>query len=183
MKGCKEKSGIAKDNIFIEILKRDKDGKERVIETRKYKNIIVDNGAIFQARRFQPTGAIANGFQLISVGDDYGVGSLQDPEQPNGDEVELRNEIARKEIDSWEYLDPDSGEVSGNPTNVLQLHMEFDYGDAVGEIVEMGLFGGDADPQVADSGQLFAYRVFSVINKTAEIKFRAKWIITFKARS
>ena len=182
-----ELTAVAEDNLFIETIRKNENGEEEVIDSRKYHNIIVDNAAVFQARRFQPTGGLSNGFQMIAVGTGYGVGSETNPEQPSGDEVELRNEVGRRVIDNWEFLHPTTGEVSGSPTNVLQIHAEFDYNEAVPQgldeasLVEIGLFGGDATTQ-KDSGQLFAYRVFSVITKTRELKFRARWVITFKAR-
>lgn len=181
-----DRNKAAEYNLYIEAVRENESGKEEVVEKREYHNITVDNAAVLQARRFQPTGAIANGFQYIAVGVGYGTGTVENPEIPGESDTVLRDEIDRREIDSWEYLTPEHA-VSGSPTNILQLHVLFDYGDALmpGEnpasIVELGLFGGDASA-AEDSGQLFAYRTFGMISKTSDLKFRIRWVVTFNAR-
>lgn len=181
-----DRNPTAEYNLYIEAIKKNEDGTEEVVEKREYHNIVVDNAAVFQARRFQPTGPVANGFQYIAVGVGQGTGTAENPEVPDPQAVALREEIDRRAIDSWEYL-TEGHDVSGSPTNILQLHVLFDYGEALlagdnpSSIVELGLFGGDATGTL-DSGELFAYRTFGMITKTIELKFRVRWIVTFNAR-
>ncbi|MNV54713.1 hypothetical protein D3C71_1469220 [compost metagenome] len=76
----------------------------------------------------------------------------------------LRTELFRKEFTSWTFVDPVSGNDTTTPTNVLKLVTTYLESEAVGPLVEMGLFGGDATG-TSNSGHMFNYKTFPVWNK------------------
>ena len=62
-------------------------------------------------------------------------------------------------------MDPETGDPTTVPTNVLDFTATFAETEAVGPLVEMGLFGGDAT-DLLNSGTQVNYRTFPVLNKT-----------------
>jgi hypothetical protein len=164
----------------------------------------------------QSTYPFGYGFQCLAIGNgDYGVNTgwtdtqkaeyLYNPEAnyPTADQkvmTELVHEIYRKQITSWSFLDT-KGNVSDTETNIIKLTTLFTAEEAPGQyIVEMGLFGGDANVVDYDSinnsvhideyckdgnvngkkkGHLFNYKVFKSWNKIEGSSLLINWIITF----
>jgi len=138
-----------------------------VIEERRGTNIIVNSASVLIARLLKDSHEPDGGITYLAVGTG-GVGwDLQNPPQPSNTQTELENEIARKAFTTQDvtFIDPDTGDPTVVPTNVVDFTCTFAETEAVGPLVEMGLFGGDAT-DLADSGTEVNYRTFPVINKT-----------------
>jgi hypothetical protein len=156
------------------------------------------------------------GFQCLAIGNgDYGINTgwsdtekatyLFNPEtnnQPADQKLKtgLIHEIFRKQITSWSFLDTE-GNVSNTETNILKLTTLFTADEAPGQyIVEMGLFGGDANVVDYNSitnavhideyckegnangnrkGHMFNYKIFKSWNKIEGSSLLVNWIITF----
>lgn len=142
-----------------------------IIKKADFPNLIVNKASILMARRMAPgsdvnmnTGThIDDGLQYLAVGTGVGTGDTQNPEAANLTQTALRSELFRKEFTSWTFVDA-AGNNTTTPTNILKLATTFLEAEAVGALVEMGLFGGDAT-DAAGSGHMFNYKTFPVWNK------------------
>ena len=125
-----------------------KDESGHILSKRHGNNIIVNTASILKSSRNRDK-------------------NLQNPPQPTTAQTTLENEIARKAFTSPDvtFVDPETGDPTMVPTNVLDFTATFAETEAVGPIVEMGLFGGDAT-DLLDSGSQVNYRTFPVLNKT-----------------
>jgi len=144
-----------------------KDTVTGAIERRNGTNIIVNTASILIARLLKDNHEPDGGITYLAVGTGSPGWNLQNPPQPTNSQTKLNNEIARKAFTTEDvtFVDPDTGEPTSVPTNVIDFTCTFAETEAVGPIVEMGLFGGDATDAV-DSGTEVNYRTFPVINKT-----------------
>ena len=167
-----------KGEFFITL--NHKDGSE---EKYYYKNIIVDSSSLLIARMLvdgqaavDPVGP-AHGLWVLAAGTG-GIGwDKQNPPVPTTTQTQLVSELARKRFAQVYYVQTNgSGLPSSVPTNIIDLQTVFNESEAVGPLVEFGLFGGDADVAVANSGTLINYLTYQVINKpnnaTMSIIFR-----------
>jgi len=149
----------------------------RVIEERDGSNIIVNSASILIARLLKDSHEPTGGITYLAVGTGSQGWNLQNPPQPTTTQVKLESEIARKVYTSQDisFIDPDTGDPTVVPTNVVDFTVTFAETEAVGPLVEMGMFGGDAT-DLADSGTEVNYRTFPVLNKlnsmTLTITFR-----------
>jgi len=144
---------------------KDHDGS--IIAERHNNNIIVNTASILIARLLKDNNEPSGGITYLAMGTG-GVGwNLQNPPQPTVTQTELENEIARKAFTTEDvtFIDPDTGNPTIVPTNVVDYTATFAETEAVGPLVEMGLFGGDAT-DLLNSGTEINYRTFPVINKT-----------------
>lgn len=95
----------------------------------------------------------------------------------------LLDEFFRKEIaegtDSY-FINPSTNLPSVTPTNKIELTVIIDYAEANGALREFGLFGGDADPGVADSGQMVNWIHHARIDKDVTIAIERKIRILFE---
>jgi hypothetical protein len=151
----------------------------RIIEERVGHNIIVNTASILIARLLKDNADPTAGISYLAVGTG-GVGwNLQNPPQPTNTQTKLNNEIARKAFttDDVSFIDPDSGEPVLIPTNVVDYTITFAETEAVGPLVEMGLFGGDAT-DLTDSGTEVNYRTMPVINKSNSMTLTITFRIT-----
>lgn len=139
----------------------------RLIDERHGKNIIVNTASVLIARLLKDNHEPDAGISYLAVGTGASGWNLQNPPQPTNTQTKLENEIARKAFTTNDvsFVDPDTGDPTTVPTNVVDFTATFAETEAVGPLVEMGLFGGDATDQV-DSGTQVNYRTFPVINKT-----------------
>lgn len=137
-----------------------------ILEERHNHNIIVNTASILIARLLKDNNEPAAGISYLAVGTG-GDWNLQNPPQPTNTQETLENEIARKAYTTEDvsFVDPTTGEHVSTPTNVVDFTATFAETEAVGPLVEMGMFGGDAT-DLADSGTMVNYRTFPVINKT-----------------
>ncbi len=84
----------------------------------------------------------------------------------------LRHEVARRPVDTVEYLD-EAGDVSASPTTRVRFAARFAAGDDLGEIRECGLFGGDADQRPGSGTLLSGFAHPSIVVTTATTFERA----------
>jgi len=157
------------------IVLRDKTG--HIIEERTGSNIIVNSASVLIARLLKDNHEPTGGITYLAVGTGGSGWNLQNPPQPTNTQTKLEAEIARKAFSTEDvtFVDPDTGDPTSVPTNVVDFTVTFAETEAVGPLVEMGLFGGDAT-DITDSGTEVNYRTFPVLNKgssmTMSITFR-----------
>jgi hypothetical protein len=142
-------------------------GTGSIIEKRNGTNIIVNTASILIARLLKDNHEPDGGITYLAVGTGASGWNLQNPPQPTNTQTALNNEISRKAFTTEDvtFVDPDTGDPTSIPTNVIDFTCTFAETEAVGPLVEMGLFGGDAT-DATDSGTEVNYRTFPVINKT-----------------
>lgn len=151
----------------------------RIVEERHGNNIIVNTASVLIARLLKDNHEPDAGISYLAVGTGESGWNLQNPPQPTNTQTKLENEIARKAFTTNDvsFVDPDTGDPTTVPTNVVDFTATFAETEAVGPLVEMGLFGGDATDQV-DSGTEINYRTFPVINKTSSMTLTIIFRIT-----
>jgi len=139
----------------------------KTIEERTDHNIIVNSASVLIARLLKDSHEPDGGITYLAVGTGASGWNLQNPPQPTTSQTTLFNEIARKAFTTQDvtFIDPETGEPTTIPTNVVDFTATFAETEAVGALVEMGLFGGDAT-DLADSGSEINYRTFPTINKS-----------------
>ena len=139
----------------------------KVIETRHDTNIIVNTASVLIARLLKDSHEPDGGITYLAVGTGATGWNLQNPPQPTNTQIALFNEISRKAFTTQDisFIDPDTGNPTTIPTNVIDLTATFAETEGVGPLVEMGLFGGDAT-DLPDSGTEVNYRTFPVLNKS-----------------
>lgn len=148
-----------------------------VMAERHMKNLIVGSASNLMARRMVPGTSWGAGIGYLEVGTGVGTGTTQAPQGEDASYTALRVPLARKAISSWTYLDA-SGNPTASVTNVVQYTTTFIETEAIGALVEMGLFGGDATTTLG-SGYMFNYKTFPVWNKQSGMKLTVIWNITF----
>jgi hypothetical protein len=138
-----------------------------ILEERHGHNIIVNSASILIARLLKDNNEPDAGISYLAVGTGAAGWNLQNPPQPTVSQTTLNSEISRKAFTTADvyFIDPETGDPTTVPTGVVDFSMTFAETEAVGPLVEMGLFGGDAS-DLKDSGTEVNYRTFPVINKT-----------------
>lgn len=139
----------------------------RILHEHHNHNIIVNTASILIARLLKDSSEPTAGITYLAVGTGASGWNLQNPPAPTNTQTTLENEIARKAYTTNDvtFIDPDTGSPVLTPTNVVDYTATFAETEAVGPLVEMGMFGGDAT-DLLDSGTLVNYRTFPVVNKT-----------------
>ena len=153
------------------------------VETLYKRNIIVDSSSTLIARLLvdgqaavDPSGP-AHGIWVLAVGTGDASWDKQNPPAPTTGETQLVSELTRKRFSEVYFVKTDgSGLPAATYTNIIDFQTVFNESEAVGPLVEFGLFGGDADEGVANSGNMVNCLRFPVINKpnnaTMSIIFR-----------
>jgi hypothetical protein len=138
-----------------------------VLEERLGKNIIVNSASVLIARLLKDNHEPDGGITYLAMGTGAVGWNLQNPPQPVNTQTQLFGEIARKAFstDDVSFIDPTTGDPTTVPTNVVDYTATFSETEAVGPLVEMGLFGGDAT-DLPNSGTEVNARTFPVLNKT-----------------
>lgn len=139
----------------------------RVVDERHGTNIIVNTASILVARLLKDSKEPDGGITYLAVGTGAQGWNLQNPPQPTNTQTTLYGEISRKAFTTEDvtFIEPDTGDPTTAATNVIDFTATFAETEAVGPLVEMGLFGGDAT-DISGSGSQINYRTFPVINKT-----------------
>lgn len=160
------------------------------------KNIITRDMSILVARLLANSGEPLSGVAMLAVGTgDVGWDPMNPPAATNT-QRSLYAELARKPFASVSFVDG-GGAPSAIPTNVVDFTTTFTETEAVGPLVEMGLIGGDVNPNpavrnpilppngpfnpavdVVGSDQQLNYLTFPVINKPATATLTITWRIT-----
>lgn len=138
---------------------------------REYKspNVIVNTASVLIARLLKGEPGV-RGITHLAVGTGGSGWDLQDPPAPTTTQQRLEGEILRKKITKTAFIDPETGNETLTPTNIVDYSFCFSESEAVGSLVEMGLFGGDATDSL-NSGVMLNYRTFPVLNKTNSMAF------------
>lgn len=131
------------------------------------KNVIVNSASILVARLLKDSSEPTGGITYLAVGTGGALWNIQNPPAPTTSQTRLEAELGRKHISPSQttFVDPSTGDPINTPTNVVDFAVTFSEAEAVGPIVEMSLFGGDATDAL-NSGTMLNYRTFPVINKT-----------------
>ena len=153
-----------------------------VLHTFEDKNLIVNQASVLMAQRMAPGNLGTAGIGYLAVGTGVGTGTTAAPQPEDPTYKKLRIEAFRKAITSWTYLDANGGVVATPPDGVGRIEFTTTFGptEANYDLVEMGLFGGNAST-TKDSGTMFNYKVFKVWSKTADLNasLTVVWTIAF----
>jgi len=164
-----------KGELFLKAYDWAQDGK--LVYDYHHSNIIVNTTSILIARLLKNSSEPRNGISYLAVGSGSGEWDLFDPPAPTTSQISLENEFSRKAIDLSTFVHPETGEPTNAYTNIVDYAVTFGEGEAVGPIVEMGLFGGDATAEIS-SGTMINWRTFPVINKTSTMSVTVIFRIT-----
>lgn len=140
-------------------------------------NIIVNTASILIARLLKDNEEPQNGISYLAIGSGSGEWDLFDPPAPTTSQTLLENEFYRKAIDLATFVHPETGEPTTVYTNIVDYSCSLGEAEAVGPIVELGLFGGDATSEL-NSGTMVNWRTFPVINKTSTMTLTVIFRIT-----
>jgi len=128
-------------------------------------NIIVNTASILIARLLKDSSEPTNGISYLAVGSGNSSWNLLDPPAPTTSQTLLENEFYRKAIEFTTFVDPTTAEPTEIATNIVDYSVTFSESEAVGPIMELSLFGGDATDETG-SGTMVNWRTFPVISKT-----------------
>ena len=193
----KDKCGSIKGEIFWEMRCSDTGHVTR----GHFENVVTLDASILIARLLKSTASAhvsepSFGIYALAVGTGDLSWNLQSPPPATNTQRSLYNELARKAIQSTNFINQD-GTISGVPTNIVDFTTTFTESEAVGPICEMGLLGGDIstnmsvrnpvlppnglyDPTVSLVGfdTLLNYKTFSVVNVSPTSTISWTWRIT-----
>ena len=171
-----------KGEFFITL--NHQDGRE---EKHHFKNVIVDSASLLIARlladgqtSIDPSGP-SHGIRVLAVGTGDPNWNPSNPPEATANQTKLNAELARKRFSNVTFIKTDgSGLPASQVTNIVDYQTVFSESEAVGPIVELGLFGGGFGNEnvdtTANSGTLINFRTIAVINKpstaTLSIIFR-----------
>ncbi|MDB4330344.1 hypothetical protein N9948_01340 [bacterium] len=157
------------------------------IEEFESKNVIVDSASLLIARlladgqtSLDPSGP-NHGIRVLAVGTGDPLWDPNNPPQATPTQEQLEAELARKRFANVTFIKTDgSGLPASEITNIVDYQTVFSESEAVGPIVELGLFGGGTGSEDVDNsanaGTMVNYRTIAVINKpntaTMSIVFR-----------
>jgi hypothetical protein len=167
-------SGL-KGELILKAYDMAQDGK--LVYNYRHSNIIVNTASILIARLLKNNSEPQSGISYLAVGSGSGEWDLFDPPAPTTSQIYLENEFYRKAIDMSTFVHPETGEPTNSYTNIVDYAVTFGEGEAVGPVVEMGLFGGDATSE-SNSGTMINWRTFPVINKTSTMSVTVIFRIT-----
>jgi hypothetical protein len=170
-----EKVSGMRGELFLKAYDSNQGGK--LVYDYHKNNIIVNTASILIARLLKDSSEPRNGISYLAIGSGNGEWDLFDPPAPTTSQIELENEFYRKSIDVSTFVHPETGEPTTAKTNIVDYAVTFGEGEAVGPIVEMGLFGGDATAEL-NSGTMINWRTFPVINKTSTMSVTVIFRIT-----
>jgi len=177
--GCsiKEKENLRglRGELTLKVYDTSQNGK--LVYEYHQSNIIVNTASILIARLLKDNDEPDKGISYLGVGSGNAEWDLFDPPAPTTSQTRLENEFARKAIDLATFVHPESGEPTTVYTNIVDYSVSFGEGEAVGPIVEMGLFGGEATAEL-NTGTMVNWRTFPVINKTSTMTLTVIFRIT-----
>jgi len=150
--------------------------KDGTIEKRVRKNVIVDQASFLMAQLMKETSGIS-GIMTLAVGTGDPGWDLQNPPVATASQAFLVNELERKTFNRSYYVDS-LGVESLTRTNRVDFETVFNDTEAVGAIVEMGLFGG-VNSTAPNSGDMVNYHTIPVWNKPASATLTIVWRLTF----
>jgi len=157
------------------ILKAYEGGK--LVHEYRQSNIIVNICSVLIARLLKDNAEPQSGISYLAVGSGNPSWDMFDPPAPITSQTLLENEYYRKEIDLSTFVHPETGEPTTTKTNIVDYVVTFGEAEAVGPMVELSLFGGDATAAM-NTGTMVNWRTIPVINKTATMTLTVIFRIT-----
>jgi hypothetical protein len=139
--------------------------KGKLIKVIHQSNIIVNTASVLIARLLKDSHEPTAGISYLAVGSGDDAWDPYDPPAPTTSQTMLESEFFRKNISIATFIDPQTAEPTENDTNIVDYATTFSEAEAVGPIMELALFGGDADSTYG-TGTMVNWRTFPVINKT-----------------
>jgi hypothetical protein len=164
-----------KGELFIKAYDMAQDGK--LVYNYQHSNIIVNVASILIARLLKNNAEPQNGISYLAIGSGSGLWEPYDPPAPTTSQTRLENEFYRKAIDYSTFVHPETGEPTSIYTNIVDYSVTLGEGEAVGPILELGLFGGDATSEL-NTGTMVNWRTFPVIYKTSTMSVTVIFRIT-----
>lgn len=181
-------------DVFMELRNGQTGALELAVEKR---NIVTLDASILLARLVKSNLEVPHGAFVLAVGTgDSGWNPLSPPAATNTQRA-LYGEITRKTFASTQFIDADGVPVD-RPTNIVDFTTTFAESEAVGGLVEMGIIGGNIDPNMSiknpvtppngpydptidltEKETLLNYLVYAIISKPATSTFSVTWRITF----
>lgn len=128
-------------------------------------NIIVNTASILIARLLKDPTEPDSGISFLGVGSGNDSWDPFDPPAPTTSQTLLEDEFYRKAISKSTFVDPQTGEPTTVSTNIVDYATSFSESEAVGPIMELALFGGEATSTL-NTGTMVNWRTFPVLNKT-----------------
>lgn len=150
--------------------------KDGSVERRVMENVIVDQASMLMAQLMKETSGIS-GIMTLAVGTGDPGWDLQNPPPATSAQTQLVNELERKVFERSYYVD-DAGVESLTRTNRVAYETKYDETEAVGALVEMGLFGG-VGATTPGAGDMCNYHTFPVWNKSSTSTLTISWLLTF----
>jgi len=117
------------------------------------------------------------GIVTLAVGTGAPGWDILNPPAETSDLTVLYSELSRKQFSSKTYVDS-LFNPSATRTNIVDFTTLFDYADANGPLVEMGLFGGNG-ALLPNGGTRINAKHFSVQNKTVASQLTILWRLVF----
>lgn len=158
--------------------------RKQVLENPDYccKNLIVDICSELIAE-WAFTGLIGStsehipGILTLAVGTGAAGWDINNPPVETSDLTILYSELARKQFSDKTYVDSNY-DPSPTKTHIVDFTTMFDYAEANGPLVEMGLFGGE-DALLPNLGTRVNAKHFPVLNKNVTSQLTILWRLVF----
>ncbi len=180
--------------VFI-TLRNGADGK--VQDHRHVKNLVTLDASILLCRLAKNSQEPPYGIFCLAVGTGQMSWNPMSPPAATNTQRALWSELARKTFASTNFVDQ-NGVPASYPTNVVDFTTTFAEAEAVGPLDEMGLLGGNVNPNLSirnpvspangsydptvnlsEYETLCNYLTFACINKPATSTLTITWRLTF----
>ena len=181
-------------DVFIEL----RDGSTKDLqERRELRNLVVLDASILIARLMKNNQEPPNGIFCLAVGTGQVGWNPMSPPAATNTQRALWSELARKTFATTNFVDQ-NGIPASYPTNVVDFTTTFAEAEAVGPLDEMGLLGGNVNPNLSirnpvspangpydptvnltNFDTLVNYLTFPVINKPPTSTISIVWRLTF----
>ena len=156
----KEQFSPLKGELFLKLYE-----KGVLIHEYHKSNIVVNTASILIARLLKDNAEPTKGISYLAVGSGAAGWNPFDPPAPSTSQTLLESEFERKAIELTTFVNPETGEPTTTETNIVDYSVTFGEAEAVGPLLELGLFGGDATSE-RNTGTQINHRTMPVINKT-----------------
>jgi hypothetical protein len=180
-------------DVFIEL----RDGATGALQDRREINLVVLDASVLIARLMKDNQEPPYGVFCLAVGTGQVGWNPMSPPAATNTQRSLWSELARKTFASTNFVDQ-NGIPASYPTNVVDFTTTFAESEAVGPLVEMGLLGGNVNPNLSirnpvtpangpydptvnltNFDTLCNYLSFAVINKPPTSSLTVVWRLTF----
>jgi hypothetical protein len=148
-----------------------------LVHEYRQSNIIVNTASILIARLLKDSSEPAAGITYLAVGSGNPSWTITDPPAPTTSQILLENEYYRKAIQLSTFVHPETGEPTTTDTNIVDYVTTFGEAEAVGPMLELALFGGDATAE-RNTGTMINWRTIPIISKTATMTLTIIFRIT-----